>query len=147
METSIDLVADEQVQHASNKGLLTLTSHRIRYRERRAGSFRLTSMTLDSIASCGVVGRSAPLLVVVGVLSLLGGLLALKGSQQTAAVIIGLAFVVAYFVTRRTILSVASRGGEAIALPVRGMGPDELTQLVDAIERAKLEVSRNQRAP
>ena len=50
----------------------------------------------------------------------------------------GIVLVVAYFLTRRAVISVASNGGQSILVPIKGMKRDAVVAFIEAVEREKL---------
>jgi len=78
---------------ATNGRLVVLTSHRIRLDSRASGEDRLVSITLDAVASCGVVSRSMPMLVVRGVLAALAGAAMLNTSQAIGGLLLIVAVI------------------------------------------------------
>ncbi|MCF8057245.1 MAG: hypothetical protein K9K37_11490 [Desulfocapsa sp.] len=45
---------------------------------------------------------------------------------------------VAYFLTRRAVISIASNGGETILVPAKGMSRSSIVEFLEAVERKKL---------
>lgn len=62
---SIDFLPEERVLRQS--GPLVLTSHRVRLNQRELGRARTVGMTLDAVASCGLVTASYPIILALGV--------------------------------------------------------------------------------
>jgi hypothetical protein len=125
-------------------GTLVLTTHRVRLDNRSSGESQLISMTLDAVASSGVVTRSSPWLLV---LALAFGVAAIIGAKEGGTIAPVLFFtgalcVVAYFATRRAILAISS-AGETIAVPIRGAALERLVAFVNALEQAKLAMTLN----
>ena len=140
--THVKLLPEEKVLIEANDGILTLTTHRVRLDQRASGKSRLIGITLDAVASCGLVTRSLPLLLVVAGLIALFGFVQLtqRSGTDTGAVLllVAAAFVAAYFFTRSSVLAVAS-AGETISVAVKGMSRDAIVDFVETLERAKLD--------
>jgi len=138
--SAIALLPDEQEQIvlSSNNETLVLTTKRVRFNSVVWGRSNLISITLDSVASCGLVTASYPLLALVSIISLLIGIA--EGGTPTGSGITLLASVlaVAYLITRRVVLSIASNGGQVIKVPLRGMKHESVVAFIEAIEREKL---------
>jgi len=99
------------------------------------GSSQLISITLDSVASCGLVTKSYPLLIVLAALSLGGAIFG--GDGSASFFFLAIVFGVAYFFTRKAVISVTSDGGKAIQAPVKNMSKETIVEFLDSIEREK----------
>lgn len=137
MSTEIALLPDEQVVMSSDKDILTLTTKRVRYDSAVFGSSNLISITLDSVASCGLVTKSFPILLLLAALALIGAFTQ-RGDAQWMFLVAAAVLAVAYFLTRRTVISIASNGGQAILVPAKGMSRSSIVEFLEAVEREKL---------
>ena len=137
MSTKVTLLPGEQVVMSSDKNILTLTTKRVRYDSELLGSSSFVSITLDSVASCGVVTRSYPILLVLAALTVVA---AFMQGGDSPMMLFGAAaiLVVIYFATRRAIISIASNGGDAIEAPTKGMKRSSIIEFLEAVEREKL---------
>ena len=136
----MEMVAGEKVLLQSNEGSIVLTTHRVRFSAETGGQGQTVSMTLDAVASCGLVTKSYPLLLVIaGFLSIAALLAALRGEGGIA--VMGFLFaavpVVAYFVTREVVLEIRSMGGDKIQVAMKAKH-EAVIPFVDAVENAKL---------
>jgi len=61
MSKAVELVPGEQVVLRSDEDTLVLTTKRVRYDAVVLGRSKFISITLDSVASCGLATRSYPL--------------------------------------------------------------------------------------
>jgi hypothetical protein len=141
MSTKIALLPGEQVVMSSDKDILTLTTRRVRYDSAVFGSSNFISITLDSVASCGLVTKSHPLLLLLAALALIFGLSGIfiqSGDGQWIFLVAAVILVVAYFATRRSLISIASNGGQAILVPAKSMSRSAIVEFFEAIEREKL---------
>lgn len=125
------------------KETLMLTSLRVRSHEIRSGEQQIVSITLDCVASCGLVSRSTPVLLTLGALALLlGAAFGFMGSPAEATVgtlLLGAALVAAFFTTRSVELRITSMGGDAITSRAKSFGnPAAVLQIIEAVEAAKL---------
>lgn len=120
-------------------GVLVLTSHRVRLDDRARGGSRFISVTLDAVASCGIVTRTNPILVALGLGFALAAMLSTRESGAIALALLfaGVLCLACYLATRRAILAIGS-AGETIAVPIRGVGREPLMAFVNALEQAKL---------
>lgn len=123
---------------------LTVTTHRVRYDRRSSSANHITSITLDAVSSCGLVSKSYPILLVLGLLFVIGSFFISDdggetpfGSRLGVALVYALVFIVAYFLTRRVALAISSPG-ESIMVSARGVAPDALIETIETVEQAKL---------
>ena len=139
MSTKIALLPGEQVVMSSDQDILTLTTKRVRYDSALFGSSKLISITLDSVASCGLITKSYPILLLLAALAVIDALTQ-RGDAQWMFLFLAVAAVlaVAYFLTRRAVISIASNGGETILVPAKGMSRSSIVEFLEAIEREKL---------
>ena len=137
MVGKISLLPDEQVVWSSDKEVLALTTKRVRYNSLEFGRSNLISITLDSIASCGLITRSYPIFLIV---ALFGVLIAFiqGGDTQTILLLVAAALVVIFLMTRGKVLSISSNGGQKIVMPAKRMKREAIVELIEAIEREKL---------
>jgi hypothetical protein len=99
------------------------------------------SITLDAVASCGVITQTYPMLLVLAAIAALLGIFQFSDSgASSSGMMVGVAILslAAYFVTRKSSLSVTSAGA-AIEVPASGMSHKDLVDFVDALEEAKLD--------
>jgi hypothetical protein len=137
MSKTIELLPDEQVVLSSDNDALILTNKRVRYNSTVWGSSCFVSITLHSVASCGFVTKSYPAILILAALSLIAAFVQ-HGQSTTLFVILAIAFIVAYVLTRRAVMAISSNGGETILVPTKGMNQDSLTKFIDALEKHKL---------
>ena len=132
--------AGERELLQSNNGSLQLTSHRIRLDQGSGGHSQTVSMTLDAVASCGLVTRSYPVLLAIALIVGLLGLLSGARNEGGAAVLLFLVaagFVAGYFVTRSAVMEIRSMGGDKIQVAMKAKR-DDIVPFIDAVENAKL---------
>jgi len=144
---TVNLLQGERVLMESSGKLLTLTSHRVRYETKQAGRSKVISITLDAVASCGLVTRSYPALLGLAVLAVLAGVFSLSRSSDGALLLfIGAAIlVVVYLVTRSAMIEVASSAGRVL-VRARGMSHESLMEFIDQVDAAKLAFLRSRAA-
>jgi len=138
--SGIRLLPEEKVLLEANDGILTLTTHRVRLDQRGSGHSRLVGITLDAVASCGLVTKSAPILLVLGAIAGALGLALLSQRSEAPGLLltaVGVALVIAYVVSRSSVLAVAS-AGETISVAIKGMNRDSIAEFVETLEQAKL---------
>lgn len=138
MANEITLLPGERIVTSFNKGILTLTNKRVRYESATYARSKFTSITLGSVASCGLITRSYPILLVVASVAFWG---AVDQTGDARKFFIGAVIVtlIAYAVTRRGVISIASNGGAAINALARGMGREAIMEFLAAVEREKLQ--------
>ena len=137
MSTKLQLLPDERVVMTSDGDILTLTNRRVRYDSVVFGNSSIISITLDSIASCGLVTRAYPILLLLAGIALIAAL-SMGGGTRSALLILAAVFAAGYFSNRRSVISIASKGGHAITVPTRGMSRQSAVEFLDAVEREKL---------
>ncbi|MCU7927220.1 MAG: hypothetical protein KZQ97_12360 [Candidatus Thiodiazotropha sp. (ex Dulcina madagascariensis)] len=115
---------DERKILESDKGQLVLTSHRLRFDASTAGQRKIVSIMLDELCSCELNYKSHIILILLAVLSVIFSFVG--GSDAIAAGIIGeIVFAVAYFLTRKQMLSLSSAGA-AINVEAKGMKSEDI---------------------
>jgi hypothetical protein len=117
--------------------ILTLTNYRVFRDAAGGGNSRYVSISLDAIASCGLVTTSQPILLVLGILAGCAGLV-LGGDLAGPAIIAAIVLVAAYFGSRQAVMSICSTGGERIIVPTKPSQRASQRGLLDAIDHAKL---------
>jgi hypothetical protein len=134
----MDTFPGEKVLLEGDNGTLRLTSHRIRLDLQGGGHSRLVSITLDAVASCGLVTRSQPWLLVLTILLGIVGALLLVRNDTSGIVLFVLAIgaAIAYFLTRSAVLEIAS-AAERISIGMKAKRA-EVIAFIDAVENAKL---------
>ena len=137
MSNKIALLPGEQVVLSSDNDVLTLTNKRVRYDSVVWGQSNLIGITLSAVASCGLITMSFPLLLILAVVAILAGF-SQRGDSMWGLFFVAAVLVVAYFVTRKAVISVASNGGQEILVPAKGMNREAIIKFIEAIEREKL---------
>lgn len=139
MKSNMTLLPGEHVVMASDGDILLLTNQRVRYDSVEFGASRYMSMTLDAVASCGLVTRSYPILLLLGVIGLVMGATVPMRDEPTVFVwLFGAVFSVGYFLTRTAVIAIASSGGEVIQVPTKGMSREDSVAFLEAVEKEKL---------
>lgn len=136
------LLPEESVLSFTENGMVTLTTHRVRYNNKIWGQSNFISIMLEKISSVQVLSISYPLLWILGALTGMAGLaLATTRNGGTPEVIISLfiAFflIVGYFISRRHICTITSDGGSRIIFRTENMPTAALIDFVHQIEAAK----------
>jgi len=139
------LLNGEQIITESDDKSITLTSFRIRRNVSGGGQAHIVSIMLEKVSSIEVHYSSWIILLGLGILFGLAGLFAganNKGDVMVPALLIGGVLVIAYFMTRKHVVTVASDGGAKINFQTRGMKRDAIIEFINKIERAKKEVTK-----
>jgi len=141
MSANIDLLPGEQVVMSSDNDILTLTTKRVRYDSAVFGTSSFISITLDSVASCGLTMKPYPILLLLAVLALLGAFpeFLFRGGMPWLTLGAVAVFAVAYALTRQAVISIASNGGQTILVPAKGMSRSSIVEFLEAVEREKLQ--------
>jgi len=135
---NVALMTGEKVLLESDNKDAALTTHRVRYESKRLGFANVVSIMLESLTSCQITHRSYPWLLVLAVA--LAGLavyfITLPGSDlfAKAAFILASASAIAYVLTRRGIVSLAS---PTAAVRFRATSRMAAERFIDAVESAK----------
>jgi hypothetical protein len=134
------LLPDEKILMQSEKGILTLTTHRIRKVTRGGGRPEVVSLTLDAVAACELVTKTNPLVLVLAlVMGVFGtGRFHENSAEAIVALLIAFALAALYYDLRTPILRISSPGN-SIVVPTKGMPHETQVDFIDAVERAKLE--------
>jgi len=132
------LEGEQMVLEADNKTLL-ITTHRVRYSGRIAGSDRIVSIMLDKVSSCELTHTSYRTLLFLAVLAVVVGLVLNNerdGSPVVVGVVVAFFFVIAYLATRKQVLRIASPSSHIDVL-LAGMSLEKAIEVIDSIEREK----------
>jgi hypothetical protein len=134
------LMNDEKKVLEFDEGQLVLTSHRVRFDASAAGQRKIVSIMLDELCSCELNYKSHIILILLAVLSVIFGFVG--GLSAIAPGIIGaIVFAIAYFFTRKQVLSLSSAGA-AINIEAKGMKSEDIKDFIDAVELAKFEIRK-----
>lgn len=137
MSNKISLLPGEQVVTSSNNDVLVLTTKRVRYDFVVWGRSSLISMLLESVASCGRVTQSFPIILLFAGLAFFIALFQ-RGDQSVLFLGLSIMLVVAYFLARRAVISITANGGQAILVPAKDMKREAIIGFIDALEHEKL---------
>jgi hypothetical protein len=130
----MDMLLGERVLTGTPGAGLVVTTHRVRHYASAMGSGTVISIMLNNIASCGILYMSQPWLLALAGLAAIG-FLTLSDGMQTVSALAAVGLGVAYFMTRRQILSIAS-AGSTIRCEAGGLGEDRAIRIVDLVEGA-----------
>ena len=137
--SSISLLPNEQVLLESGGKTLILTTHRVRYDSQRMGGGEIISIMLDELASCAMIRRSKPVLLIFAGMLLLISLYFYNQYQQslgTFGFLLVAVLIVMYFVTRRQVIELDSAGA-SIRVNTSGMSVLAVRGFIDTAEEAK----------
>ncbi len=134
------LLGNEKLVKDFKKAYISVTSKRVRYEDTSSGHTIITSMTLDSVASCGVVTESYPSFLLFGFIAMVGGILVEVDNLRLLLIAVAFVMFIAYFLTRKAVISIASNGGDKITVPVSSVKKDTIVDIVDTIEEYKLKI-------
>ena len=145
---------DEKDVMSSGDDTLKLTTKRVRAEFVDSGTSSYVSITLGSVSSCGLITKSYPVLLIIGVLVMVVGL-TFSGNTPIfpidttfefpflVPVAIALICIVAYFITRRAFITICSNGGKSIEVVAKGMSRGSIIEFLDAVENEKLKYLAN----
>ena len=137
MKPKLQLLPDERVMLRSDQDILLLTNKRVRYSSVTTGQTMRIGITLDSVASCAIIAKSHIIYLILGGLAGSGAVNA-DDTLRIGLFLAAVALVAAFFLTRKSMLSISSNGGDKINVPIKGMSADSVNEFLEAIEREKL---------
>jgi len=138
----MNLMDGESILLESISGKLVLTSQRIRYEIDSFGQAELKSIMLEELSSCAIERTSAPILLVLGALSLvfglIAGVIAAVAIENVLPSVIGIGvgiafaglFSVLFLITRKQVLTVES-SATTITVDVSEMTVERAKHFVD----------------
>lgn len=132
------LLPGEHVVSQSEGNALTLTNKRVWYDQQAAGQSEYVSITLDSVASCGVTTRSYPVAMILALVAFVCSFVVNDDVQRYFLIACGVVLVITYFATRSAVLKITSDGGEPIVVPTTGMGRDVILAFLNSVDEQKL---------
>jgi hypothetical protein len=132
------LLAGEKVLLTSDKEILTLTNYRVRFDQATRGASNYISICLDCVASCGLITKSMPLLLVIAAIIGLVGIAQNNGDLKVLSIIAAIILVGAFFITRKAVIAISSNGGERILVPIKGMSRDKIIDFLETLDDARL---------
>ncbi|ASU32334.1 hypothetical protein [Mucilaginibacter xinganensis] len=136
------LLKGEILLSYSDEEIITLTTHRVRYKSKSWGQSKFISIMLEKISSLQVVYISYPFLLIIGIImSIMGFVTGLTNNYSSGimslSIIPGVVFAIAYFITRKHICVISSDGGAPIIFKTEGMSAENITEIMDKVELAK----------
>lgn len=139
MDLKADFLPGEEYIQGLGSDTLVLTNKRVRSSSFTGGTSGYLSITLDRVASCGLITKSKPLYLLLGIAACLAGASQLESSGFAGlTIIVGIALLCAFFITRRKFISIGSSGGEAISASVGSEKKETIIGFLNAIEKEKL---------
>lgn len=137
------LLKDEKILKQSSNSAVTITNYRVRLQEGKSNKAHVVSIMLEKISSIELHYKSYILFLIVGVLLILAGLV--YGGQMnnglgiiSAGGVLGGLFILAFFLTRKHIVSIKSDGGTSINFETKGIKREALMDFINIIEQGKL---------
>lgn len=131
------LLTGEKVLMSSDKDILILTNYRVRLNQAATGASNYISIALDCIASCGLMTKSKPFLLVIAAICGAIGITQNKDDLRYGLLVLAAILVVIYFVTRSAVIAISSHGGDKITSPVKGMSQENILEFLEAVEEAR----------
>ncbi|MFA7081518.1 MAG: hypothetical protein WC135_02790 [Bacteroidales bacterium] len=133
----MNLLNDEKVLKSYAADYITLTTHRIRQKEKSMGRMSVISIMLEKITSCVYKRKSMPLLIIIGVMAVIFGIVFLNYDDSGMFyLIIGVVLIIFYFLTITRVLCISSAAGKIIII-VGKLKDKEVEELIDIVESAK----------
>lgn len=129
----------ERLLYESPTGKLKITTHRVRYERQSGSTATIKSIMLEEVASCSMIRKTYPWLLIFAAICFLGGLL-LAFSGWMAGLVFGLILAVilgfAYLLSREQVVAIAS-GGTTIFVNTQVWASNDVRELIEKVEAAK----------
>ncbi|XOV66806.1 MAG: hypothetical protein ACFHU9_14365 [Fluviicola sp.] len=139
-------MTEEKTITESSNGLIKLTNHKIRYVSKSYGKARIISMMLNEVSAIEVHFRSYIPALIMGILFFLGALIVAADNQRNQTplglMIVGIIFVIYYFLSRKHVVSIVARGKGSIDFESKGISTNEIIHFVNKVEMAKQEYEK-----
>jgi len=140
------LLPGEEIIVQTEYGIITLTTHRIRYND-SSGNGKITSIMLENVSGIEVQYRSWLAALIGGLVALIIGLsesIINKTEESIVAgglivALIGVVLIIAYLVSRRYIINIHSNGKATVSFMIKGLRKEEIISLIDKVESAQNE--------
>ena len=137
------LIDDEKVIAEICFEQLILTTHRIRYQTTIYGTVELTSIMLEEIASCSVVRKNQPILLMMALIVTFIGIMASINNDEAIILMLVIAMcdvvlTARYLIIRQPIILIAS-AGKSIKVKITDMELDAVLSFIDSVEIMKNE--------
>ena len=133
------LFDNERIITQSDRDLITLTNLRIRYSDDVWGKSHVISLLLEKVSSVEIHYRSKPILLVLGILSVIVGVfLESNGAEGSIAVfgVIGFVFILLHIFSRKHFMTISSEGGSKINFHIKRMKHSKVLTFVNQLEGA-----------
>ncbi len=134
----MQLLPNEQIVLGTDSDPLCLTTLRIRSSGRDWGKTSIRQIFLEDVCFVGMKMESMPLLLLASVASSVIGILSLANQNEGGAVglVAGLLCLLAYFGSRRQVLTFASAGG-SISIQASKMKYEHIVLCLDTLSTRK----------
>ena len=130
------LFTDENVILESDTKEVILTSHRISQKISGASTTRTKSIMLEHITSCHTYHKSSLIALLSGSLFIILAFLIGGTSEKFISTIIGVAFILYYFSSKRSEIQISSPS-TTISMKVDKMPQKSVEHFIDKVENAK----------
>lgn len=130
----MNLIANESILVKSESETIILTTHRIRYQDKHT----LTSIMLKQVSGVGVKYTSQPILILLAIISGLGGVFLLGYTDTETAVLALVAsgvLIALFFSSRKHVISISSASARLV-FHTKGMSKQAVENFVDKVEDA-----------
>ena len=133
------LLENERVITQSDGNIVTLTNLRLRYTDSEWGKAHIISIMLEKISSIEIRYKSKKIFFILAIIVALAGVVAgINGDEEFVALGVGagVVFLIAYFLSRKHYLTIASDGGAKIRFRIKGLSRDKILDFVNQVEDA-----------
>lgn len=141
--SNIKLIDNESIIKQSGNDLITLTNFRLLYNDSTWGSGHISSIMLEKISSVEIHHKGRPVFIILALITLLA-FVALAAAEEIypdafpAYLVIAGVFLLIYFFTRNSVVTITSDGGSKINFSAQKIGKKSLLEFMNQIDLAKL---------
>jgi len=117
-----------------------LTNYRIM---KESGNSYKISIFLEKISSIVVYYETKPLYLLLGIVSIIAGLIMFGVGEELFqrislfTFVIGVIFIINYFLTKKHVITISPDGGKNLNIEVKGTSKERIEEFITNIQRAK----------
>ena len=129
--------SEEIVSQSEGEGI-TLTNFRLRYVNFQSGKAHMKSILLENLGSVEIEYKSKPLFILLATITGLAALFFLLDGESELLIItsfLTVVFISFYFVSRKHMVVILSKGGGKIDFHSKGLNSKNLMGFINSLER------------
>ena len=115
-----------------------LTNYRIML---ESGNSYKISIFLEKISSIMMHYKSKPLLLILGIIAFIAGIFVIQSDDWQGGgifvLIVGIALIIAYFLTRKHVITISPDGGKDLDIEVKMVSHERIEEFITKIQEAK----------